>query len=102
MRISGLVLLAAVASCNHGSTFVSNCTVGAPGADATLPAAAHGTTAILPGGRQVTPAGTLLDVGGVPIPLRLVPDDRYALVSDDAFQDQQLRIVDLQAADPLH
>ena len=46
--------------------------------------------------------GTLLDVGGFPIAIKVLPGDRYVVVSDDAKDDQALRLVDLQAADPLH
>jgi YVTN family beta-propeller protein len=100
-RSRALALVVCVAGCNGGA-FKSNCTAGAPGMGAALPAASSGTTAILPGGRQVTPAGTLLDVGGFPIALRILPGDRYAVVSDDATDDEKLRIVDLQAPDPLN
>ncbi|HEX9101249.1 MAG TPA: bifunctional YncE family protein/alkaline phosphatase family protein [Polyangia bacterium] len=104
MRLVLFVASFAVAvGCHHDSTFVANCTAGAPPAEATLPPGHTGTTtAILPGGRAVTPAGTLLAMGGYPIALRLLPGDRYAVVTDDAQDDQALRVVDLHAADPLH
>ena len=41
-------------------------------------------------------------MGGYPIALKLLPGDRYAVVTDDAEDDQALRVVDLKAADPLH
>ncbi|HEX6835125.1 MAG TPA: bifunctional YncE family protein/alkaline phosphatase family protein [Polyangia bacterium] len=91
-----------VSGCHHDD-FVANCSAGAPPAEASLPPGhPTATTAILPGGRAVTPAGTLLAMGGYPIALRLLPGDRYAVVTDDAEDDQALRVVDLQAADPLH
>jgi YVTN family beta-propeller protein len=81
--------------------FASNCTVGAAGADATLTAGRQPDgSVILPGGRKLTPAGTVLDVGGFPLALRVLPGDRYVVVSDNAFGDQALRLVDLQATDP--
>ena len=41
-------------------------------------------------------------MGGYPIAMRVLPGDRYAVVTDDAEDDQALRVVDLHAADPLH
>ncbi len=104
MRYLACALAASLlVGCNHDDTFVPNCTVGAPPAGADTPPGHTGAaSAILPGGRAVTPAGHLLAVGGFPIALKLLPGDRYAVVSDDAEDDQALRLVDLQAADPLH
>jgi len=97
-----VVIAIAISGCSSG-TFTSTCTVGATPPDGQLAAGRTGaTSAILPGGRAVTPAGTLLDVGGFPISLKVLPEGRYVVVSDDAEDDQALRIVDLQAADPLH
>lgn len=91
------------AGCHHDDTFKSNCTAGPPPAEASLPVgrAADGS-AIIPGARRLTPAGRLLAVGGYPIALRILPGDRYAIVTDDAEDDQALRLVALQAADPLN
>ena len=103
MRRLVLSFVALVAGCHHDSAFVANCTVSAPSSDAaTSPGHSGATSAILPGGRAVTPAGTLLAMGGFPIALRLLPGDRYAVVTDDAQDDEALRVVDLQAADPLN
>ncbi len=104
MRFVAVSILAvALAGCHHDDTFVANCTAGAPPAEASLPPGhTSATSAILPGGRAVTPAGLLLAMGGYPIALRLLPGGRYAVVTDDAEDDQALRVVDLQAADPLH
>ncbi|MCU1277381.1 MAG: hypothetical protein JWM53_927, partial [bacterium] len=104
MRRFAFVLVAVVvAGCNHDDAFTANCSAAAPPAEASLPPGHSGaTSAILPGGRAVTPAGTLLAMGGFPIALRILPGDRYAVVTDDAEDDQALRVVDLQAADPLH
>jgi YVTN family beta-propeller protein len=83
--------------------FQSNCTAAAPTAEAKRAAGRQSDgSVILPGGRRLTPAGTLLDVGGFPLALRLLPGDRYAVVTDGAYGTQSLRIVDLQAADPTH
>ena len=103
MRLAFALVVLAVAGCHHDDTFVANCQAGAPPAEASLPPShPTATSAILPGGRAVTPAGTLLAMGGFPIALKLLPGDRYAVVTDDAEDDQALRVVDLQAADPLH
>lgn len=96
-----LCLFALVAAC-HGDHFQSNCTVAPPGAEAQVPPSHRDDgSVILPGGRRLTPAGRLLAIGGFPISLRVLPGDRYVVVSDDAQNDQALRVVDLQAADPL-
>lgn len=96
-----LVLTFLAAGCGNDQ-FVSNCTAAAPGAEASIaPGHTGAATAILPGGRAVTPAGTLLSVGGFPIALRVLPGDRYVVVSDDAQEDQALSVVDLEAVDPL-
>jgi DNA-binding beta-propeller fold protein YncE len=102
MRRTLLVATLFLAACRQQDPFQSSCTLGAPPAEAALPPGRPtATTAILPGGRKLTPAGTLLDVGGFPIAVRLLPGDRYAVVTDDAKDDEALRVVDLQAADPL-
>jgi YVTN family beta-propeller protein len=81
--------------------FESNCTVGKPPAEAKLTAGPiDSNSAILPGGRKITAAGTVLKTGGYPIALRILPGDRYAVLSDDAVHDQMLRLVDLAAPDP--
>jgi YVTN family beta-propeller protein len=93
----------AVAGCGQSPSFTSTCTGTAPPEEASKPAMQPGDgTAILPGGRLITPAGRLLDVGGFPIALKILPGDRYAVVTDDAEDAQALRLVDLKAADPLH
>jgi DNA-binding beta-propeller fold protein YncE len=104
MRRTTLVaVFGLLAACHTDNKFISNCTLGSPPTGASLPPGRpSATTAILPGGRLVTPAGTLLDVGGFPIGVRVLPGDRYAVVTDDAKDDEALRVVDLAAADPLH
>ncbi len=98
-----LSIACSLGGCDHGESFTANCTVQAPAAEALLaPGRQPDGSTILPGGRRLTPAGKLLDLGGYPIALRVLPGDRYAVVTDDAEADQALRIVDLQAADPLH
>src|SRR5438445_7184917 len=98
---SALFSLLLLAGCGNDE-FVANCTVGTPAAEAaTAPGHTGATSAILPGGRAVTPTGELLAIGGFPIALRVLPGDRYAVVSDDAQDDQALSVVDLEAADPL-
>src|SRR3954463_5151123 len=97
-----LVLL--LVACNEAppSTYQPNCTANAPSAEALKPPGGDGKTSILPGGRALTPSGSLFDVGGYPLSVRLLPAsgtraaDRYAVVSDGARHDEALRIVDLQ------
>lgn len=109
-RFASLAFLA-FAGCNSSppvsnppppKPFEANCTVGPAPADATKPAGRiDARSSILPGGRLLTPAGTLLDIGGYPIGLRILPGDRYAIVTDDAVHEQRLRLVDLEARDPM-
>lgn len=86
-------------------TFQANCTADAPSAAALVPAGKQSDgSVILPGGRRLTPAGTLLTIGGFPLALRLLPSatpgqpERYAVVTDGADGDEYLRLVDLEAA----
>jgi DNA-binding beta-propeller fold protein YncE len=102
MQHRPLLMVALVASaCSNGPSFKSNCTPGAASADATLPAARNSDgSVILPDGRKITPAGTVLTVGGFPLALRVLPQggERYVVVSDGAYGDEHLRIIDSQAA----
>lgn len=83
--------------------FTATCTAAAPTAEAQRTAGRQGDgSVILPGGRKLTPAGTVLDLGGFPLALRLLPGDRYAVVTDGGYGDEALRIVDLAPADPAH
>src|SRR4051812_23845402 len=103
MRI--LVLLAVATGGCSSPEFVSTCSAIGVSNDVEASLAAGRTgdfSSILPGGRAVTPGGRLLDVGGFPISLKVIPGDRYVVVSDDAEDDQALRIVDLEAPDALH
>ncbi len=105
-RIALCVVLAAGCSGeppanNNPPEFQSNCTVAEPTAEAKLPAGKQTDgSVLLPGGRRITPAGRLLDVGGFPLAMRVLPGDRYVVVTDGDFGDEALRIVDLQATDP--
>jgi DNA-binding beta-propeller fold protein YncE len=93
-----MVVVAAVAGCgNHA--FTSTCTAAAPSADALVVAKPLGDgTVILPDGRKITPAGTVLTAGGFPLNLRVLPGDRYVVVTDGDYGDEHLRIVDSMAA----
>jgi DNA-binding beta-propeller fold protein YncE len=105
-----LVALVAVVGCgDSGPTFDSNCTAATPSAEALAPAgrlAAPEVGAILPDGRKITPVGTVLTVGGFPLKMLILPQDgqRYVVVTDGAYGDEHLRILDTQAqagADPI-
>jgi DNA-binding beta-propeller fold protein YncE len=94
-----LVSIVAGAGCNNGPTFKSTCTANAPSADAVVPARQNSDgTAILPDGRKISPAGTLLTIGGFPLAMRVLPGDRYVVVTDGDYGDEHLRIVDTMAA----
>src|SRR5262249_9450653 len=54
-------------------------------------------TAILPGGRRVTPSGAQLDVGGFPIGLRALPGGKHVVVTDGSIDDEFLSVVDVAA-----
>jgi YVTN family beta-propeller protein len=102
MRSLPFACVLLLAACNQSSSYQPNCRAGTPSDEAQKPPGSDGMSAILPGGRAITPAGTLLDVGGYPLNLRVLPGGRYVVVTDGARDDEALRIVDLQAADPLH
>src|SRR5262249_12897332 len=94
-----LAVSALVCGCSddQSSTFQSTCVAGAPSDEAKRPAGPVGDGSyILPGGRRITPAGTLLTVGGFPIALRILPDPRYAVVTHPAVAGGAVRLVDLQ------
>ena len=100
VRVSLMVALVASA-CSNGPSFQSNCTAGTPSAEAQLSAQRNADgSVILPDGRKITPAGSLLTVGGFPLALRVLPQagQRYVVVSDGGYGDEHLRIIDTQAA----
>ncbi|MSP60119.1 MAG: hypothetical protein EXR72_07215 [Myxococcales bacterium] len=83
--------------------FESNCTVAEPGVEAKKTAGhQEDGSVILPGGRRISPSGRLLDVGGFPLAVRVLPQDggRYVVVTDGGYGDEALRIIDLKATDP--
>jgi YVTN family beta-propeller protein len=102
-----LLLALAVAGCNAGApnntvNFKANCTAGDVSAEAKKPAGKQSDgSVLLPGGRRLTPAGTLLTIGGFPLAMRALPNpggvERYVVVTDGADGDEFLRLVDLQA-----
>jgi DNA-binding beta-propeller fold protein YncE len=95
-----LALLLALAGCSSGPDFKSTCTAGTPTDEALAQAGKQPDgSVILPDGRRITPAGKVLQIGGFPISMRVLPGDRYVVVSDTAYGDQFLRLVDTQAAD---
>lgn len=102
MRLCPLALAALVAAgCDHGPSFHANCVAGPPSDEALRPAARDPDgSVILPDGRRITPAGTVLTVGGFPLQLRVLPQggERFVVVTDGAYGDEHLRVVDTQAA----
>jgi hypothetical protein len=89
---------AAVGQPDAGATkpFSVNCSASAPTADAMKPAGRDSDeSAILPGGRHVTPVGTLVDVGGFPMSMRLLPGGKHLVVSDGNIDDEYLSVVDV-------
>jgi DNA-binding beta-propeller fold protein YncE len=95
-----LALLLALAGCSSGPDFKSNCTAGTPSDEALVQAGKQADgSVVLPDGRRITPAGKVLKIGGFPISMRVLPGDRYVVVSDAAYGDEYLRIIDSQAAD---
>lgn len=110
-RLAAALVLGA--GCSGGSTaspsdggtnlpsFTSTCTAVAPSAEARRTAGRQGDgSVILPGGRKLTPAGRVLDVGGFPLAMRVLPGDRYVAITDGAYGYEALRIVDTRAPDP--
>src|SRR5450432_2554344 len=65
-------------------------------ADGLLPAgpAQDGLSAILPGGRKITPVGTQIAVGGFPIGMRILPGGAHMIVTDAGIYDEFLSLVD--------
>src|SRR5437763_14714802 len=93
----------AAAGCgDSGPKFKSNCVAQDSSAEATIPAQRNADgSVILPDGRKINPAGTLLTIGGFPLQLRVLPQDngRYVVVTDGDYGDEHLRIIDTQATD---
>ena len=52
-------------------------------------------TAILPGGRRVSPAGRQVELGGFLLGVRLLPGGAHALTTDGGYYDEFLSLVDL-------
>src|SRR3954471_4124263 len=77
LRAFTFLILVVVGCDSAEKPFTTNCTTAAPTAEAArAPGRVAAGVAMLPGGRQVTPAGKLLDVGGYPIAMRVLPGDR--------------------------
>ncbi|MCU1283128.1 MAG: family beta-propeller repeat-containing protein, partial [bacterium] len=99
-RVLVLAVLSSSA-CDHAPAFKSTCTAGTPSAEALLPAQRNGDgSVILPDGRRISPAGALSTIGGFPLAMRVLPQDggRYVVVTDGAYGDEALRVVDTQPA----
>lgn len=52
-------------------------------------------TAILPGGRRITPTGRQVELGGFLLGVRLLPGGVHALTTDGGYYDEFLALVDL-------
>jgi len=114
MRLTAIALAALAAGpagCHGGDAapsdaaapapFTSTCTPTEVTAEGRAPAGRLGDgTVVLPGGRKITPAGRVLDVGGFPLAMRALPGGRYLVVTDGAYGHEALRIVDTAASDP--
>src|SRR3954470_23564842 len=96
-----MVALVAAGCGDSGPSFQSNCEAAAPSEEALAPARhTPDGTVILPDGRRISPAGTVLTTGGFPLQMRVLPQagERYVVVTDGAYGDEHLRIIDTQAA----
>jgi DNA-binding beta-propeller fold protein YncE len=79
-------------------SFHSTCTAADPSDEAKLAAGRLSDgSVILPDGRKLTPAGSVLTIGGFPVNLRVLPGDRYVVVTDASYGDNKLTIVDTRA-----
>ncbi len=75
------------------------CAPGAPTDEAYAPGGRiDDRSAILPGGRRVTPAGALVPIPDAAMGVALSPDGRHAYVTSDATN-EALRVVDLETAE---
>ena len=113
------LLIAGLAACSGAESppradggdaapFISTCTLPAPSEEATAPAGPHperpaeGTLPATPagwvqlGGRDLTPVGRLIPVGGYPLSLRALPApyERFVLISSAGVSDNYLLLVD--------
>lgn len=74
------------------------CRAGDPQPEALVPGGLlDERSAIIPGGRAVTPVGTLVPLGRAPVGLALSPDGRWAYVTCDGDRERALQVVDLDA-----
>jgi YVTN family beta-propeller protein len=68
----------------------------ASGPRAALPGKLDDGTVLLPNGWRLSPAGTHLNIGELPMNADLSPDGRYAIVTNDGTREQSISIIDLQ------
>ena len=101
--LHGFALLGLVAGCGDdsprpGVTFKGNCTESPIPAEAKLPAGkGEGNTAIMPGGRRLSPLGRQVELGGFPMAARILPGGKHVLVSDGGKDTNFLSVVDLSS-----
>ncbi len=53
-------------------------------------------TYLLPNGWKISPAGRMIDLGGLPLNVVLTPDERYVIVTSNGYTDHFLALVDLE------
>ncbi|HUL44722.1 MAG TPA: bifunctional YncE family protein/alkaline phosphatase family protein [Bacteroidota bacterium] len=60
-----------------------------------LPGRTSENQVLLPNGWRLSPAGTQIDVGDLPLNLDISPDGKYAIVTNNGNGDQEVSIIDL-------
>ena len=65
------------------------------GSKTVLPGTLNDGTILLPNGWRLSPAGTHLDIGELPLNADLSPDGRYAIVTNDGTSQHSISVVDL-------
>jgi YVTN family beta-propeller protein len=68
-----------------------------PGQSRRVPGEVPGQGYLLPNGWTLSPAGTQIAVGDLPLALALHPDGRYLLVSNNGQGDQSIDVIDVAA-----
>jgi len=87
----------AASSPDAGPTgFTVNAVLEPAAAEASQPAGRRPDgTALIPGGRRLTPAGEVVEIGGWLLGARVLPGGRHLITTDAAVDDEYLSVVDL-------